>query len=83
MDNRFVFTTTNGETLVVFAYQVAAYIAVNKDISEIFLENGRAFLVRSSVAEINKAIDDWQNNAKAIVNYEMPDNWSIKNYSKN
>lgn len=59
MDNRFYFTTDSGNELVVFNYQIAAYMYVDANFTEIFLENGRAFIVEAPLSKVSAMIDDW------------------------
>jgi hypothetical protein len=59
MDNRFYFTTDAGNQLVVFNYQIAAYMDVDANHTEIFLENGRAFIVQSPISTVSTMIEEW------------------------
>lgn len=59
MDNRFYFTTQGGNQLVVFNYQIAAYMDVDATHTEIFLENGRAFIVQTPISKLHAMIDEW------------------------
>ncbi len=59
MDNRFYFTTSSGNQLVVFNYQIAAYTDVGAKHTEIFLENGRAFIVQAPISKVSAMIDEW------------------------